>query len=89
MAAEEFRVSMCPRCTRPDYAPDGTLRSLAAQPDAPPTVRKRVVEDFEHSFFPVSAIVPNTEIVHDRVSLELFRGCIRGCRFVSCQAGYI
>ncbi len=38
------------------------------------------------SYFPVKTIIPSTEIVHDRVMLELFRGCIRGCRF--CQAGY-
>ena len=40
----------------------------------------------EHSYYPVKTIVPSTEIVHDRVVLEVFRGCIRGCRF--CQAGY-
>lgn len=39
------------------------------------------------SYFPVKTIIPSTEIVHDRVMLELFRGCIRGCRF--CQAGYV
>ena len=55
-------------------------------PDAAETVTKRIVEDFEHSYFPVNPIVPSTEIVHDRVTLELFRGCIRGCRF--CQAGF-
>ena len=50
-------------------------------------VTKRIVTDFEHSPFPTNQIVPSTEIVHDRVNLELFRGCIRGCRF--CQAGQI
>ena len=47
---------------------------------------KRIVQDMDQAFFPVKTIVPSTEIVHDRVMLELFRGCIRGCRF--CQAGY-
>ena len=47
---------------------------------------KRIVQDFDKSYFPVKTIVPSTEIVHDRVMLEVFRGCIRGCRF--CQAGY-
>ena len=54
---------------------------------APELVRKRVVEDMNKSYFPVKTIIPSTEIVHDRVMLELFRGCIRGCRF--CQAGYV
>ncbi len=54
---------------------------------APEQVRKRVVEDMDKSYFPVKTIIPSTEIVHDRVMLELFRGCIRGCRF--CQAGYV
>jgi radical SAM family uncharacterized protein/radical SAM-linked protein len=71
----------------PEYAPDGTLAAMRAADGAPAVVTKRIVEDFENSCFPVDAIVPNTEIVHDRVGLELFRGCIRGCRF--CQAGHI
>ncbi|MBR6561968.1 MAG: TIGR03960 family B12-binding radical SAM protein, partial [Oscillospiraceae bacterium] len=54
---------------------------------APETVTKRIISDFDSSYFPVEPIVPSTEIVHDRVTLELFRGCIRGCRF--CQAGYV
>jgi radical SAM family uncharacterized protein len=49
-------------------------------------VVKRIVQDFDNSYYPVKAVVPSTEIVHDRVELELFRGCIRACRF--CQAGY-
>ena len=50
-------------------------------------VKKRVVADFDKVDFPVRGLVPNIEIVHDRITLELFRGCIRGCRF--CQAGYL
>ena len=68
------------------YHEDGTVAAITPKNDAPAVVTKRIVEDFEHSYFPVKTIVPSTEIVHDRVTLEVFRGCIRGCRF--CQAGY-
>ena len=50
-------------------------------------VTKRIVRDMDKAFFPTKTIVPSTEIVQDRVMLELFRGCIRGCRF--CQAGFL
>ena len=68
------------------------LRSAAAIPGiyvpsfSQARVQKRLVADLDKSYYPAEGIVPSTEIVHDRVVLELFRGCIRGCRF--CQAGY-
>ena len=68
------------------YHPDGTVAAVTPEPGAPELVTKRIVQDFDKSYFPVKTIVPSTEIVHDRVMLEVFRGCIRGCRF--CQAGY-
>jgi len=68
------------------YNADGTVAAITPRDGAPAVVTKRVVEDFEHAYFPTHTIVPSTEIVHDRVVLELFRGCIRGCRF--CQAGF-
>ncbi len=68
------------------YNEDGTLASLTPRDGAPARVRKRIIENLDDSFYPTRPIVPSTEIVHDRISLELFRGCIRGCRF--CQAGY-
>ena len=68
------------------YRPDGTMEAITPRDGAPAVVTKRIVQDFDKSYFPVDTIVPSTEIVHDRVMLELFRGCIRGCRF--CQAGY-
>lgn len=69
------------------YNDDGTVCSVTAKENAPATIVKRIVEDFDNSYFPTAPIVPSTEIVHDRVTIELFRGCIRGCRF--CQAGYV
>ena len=70
-----------------DYEDSGAVAEVAPKPGAPEKVTKRIVTDLEHSPFPTAQIVPSTEIVHDRVNLELFRGCIRGCRF--CQAGQI
>ena len=68
------------------YHADGTLASVTPKNGAPAVVTKRIIEDLDNAYFPVKTIVPSTEIVHDRANLEVFRGCIRGCRF--CQAGF-
>ncbi|MBS5576248.1 MAG: TIGR03960 family B12-binding radical SAM protein [Firmicutes bacterium] len=68
------------------YNPDGTLAAIRPKNGAPARVRKRIIQDMDKSYFPTKTIVPSTEIVHDRTNLEIFRGCIRGCRF--CQAGF-
>lgn len=76
-----------PSLYEPVYNNDGTLKEMRALEGAPEFVTRRIVTDFDNSYFPTKPIVPSTEIVHDRVTLELFRGCTRGCRF--CQAGFI
>ncbi|SCJ17155.1 radical SAM family uncharacterized protein [uncultured Flavonifractor sp.] len=68
------------------YNGDGTVAAITPRDGAPEVVTKRIVQDFNKSYFPVKTIVPSTEITQDKVTLEVFRGCIRGCRF--CQAGY-
>ena len=68
------------------YNEDGTLREIIAREGQPEIHTKRIVEDLDKAYYPTRMIVPSTEIVHDRTNIELFRGCIRGCRF--CQAGY-
>ncbi len=70
------------------YNDDGTVSAIEPLYDfVPKTVRKRVVEDLDNMYYPDKVVVPFVEIIHDRIMLEVFRGCIRGCRF--CQAGQI
>ena len=68
------------------YNEDGTLAEIIAKPGVPTKLTKRIIEDLDKAYWPTKMIVPSTEIVHDRANLEVFRGCIRGCRF--CQAGF-
>ena len=69
------------------YNEDGTLAQILPLVEGVPTkFTKRIVEDLDKAYWPTKMIVPSTEIVHDRANLEVFRGCIRGCRF--CQAGF-
>ena len=75
-----------PSFYRHEYNEDGTLAAIVPQEGAPEVVTKRIIEDLDNAYFPTKMIVPSTEIVHDRANLEVFRGCIRGCRF--CQAGF-
>ena len=69
-----------------EYGDDGRLLRVIPQNGAPEVVTKRIIEDLDTAYYPTKMIVPSTEIVHDRANLEVFRGCIRGCRF--CQAGF-
>ena len=71
-----------------EYNEDGTIKAyVPVYDDIPTKITKRIVEDLDKAIFPDYAIMPYTEVVHDRIMLEVFRGCIRGCRF--CQAGII
>lgn len=70
------------------YNEDGTLKSFTPNcPEAPEKVLKCIVTDLDKAFYPEDIPVPYTEIIHDRIMLEIMRGCTRGCRF--CQAGMI
>ena len=75
-----------PSFYRHEYNEDGTLAAIVPLNGAPEKITKRIVEDLDKAYWPTKMIVPSTEIVHDRANLEVFRGCIRGCRF--CQAGF-
>ena len=68
------------------YKEDGTIASFAPKyDDVPKTITKRIVQDMDKAFFPEKLVMPYIETVHDRIMLEVCRGCYRGCRF--CQAG--
>ena len=70
-----------------NYNDDGTIKSFVPKENAPAVIHKRIMKNMDESYYPDKFVVPMIEIVHDRVVQEMFRGCIRGCRF--CQAGFI
>ena len=70
-----------------EYGEDGLISSVRPLEGAPAKVTKRLMLDMDRSYFPESFVVPYIEIVHSRAVAEVFRGCIRGCRF--CQAGFL
>lgn len=69
------------------YKEDGTIQSFKPNNNAPAVVHKRLIMNMDQAFYPDAFVVPMIEIVHDRAVEEIFRGCIRGCRF--CQAGFL
>ncbi|MFL0195778.1 TIGR03960 family B12-binding radical SAM protein [Clostridium sp. WILCCON 0269] len=92
---EEFLRNVChiegvyvPSLYNVDYNEDGTIKQFKPlYEDVPDKITKRIIKDFDSVIYPDKLIVPYTDIVHDRIILETFRGCTRGCRF--CQAGII
>ena len=77
-----------PSLYRAEYGEDGQVTAVEpVEAGVPAVVKKRIVREMDRAPYPEHPMVPNTEIVHDRVFLELFRGCARGCRF--CQAGFV
>lgn len=69
------------------YHSDGTICQISPKGGAPAKVCKRIVADFDHTFYPENFVVPYVDVIHDRAVVEVLRGCVRGCRF--CQAGFL
>ncbi|MDI6894134.1 MAG: TIGR03960 family B12-binding radical SAM protein [Bacillota bacterium] len=69
------------------YLPDGRVGAVTAREGAPPRVKKRVLSSLDAVAYPVTPPVPYLDVIHDRIMVEVFRGCSRGCRF--CHAGMI
>ncbi|MBR5278014.1 MAG: TIGR03960 family B12-binding radical SAM protein [Clostridia bacterium] len=86
--ASQLKGFYVPSLYTVEYNQDGTIKSFTPnKAGVPATVKKRIISDLDKVRFPRKCAVPFLETVHDRVMLEVFRGCIRGCRF--CQAGMI
>ncbi|WP_250277621.1 TIGR03960 family B12-binding radical SAM protein [[Clostridium] colinum] len=77
-----------PKFYNVEYKEDGEIKEFKPiHKEAPKKIKKVIVDDMDSVFYPDKQLVPLIDVVHDRVNLEVFRGCIRGCRF--CQAGYV
>ncbi len=86
-AAAQIEGVYVPAFYEVTYHEDGRVQAIIPHEGAPATIRKRVILDMDKAYYPESFVVPFVDIVHDRAMSEIFRGCIRGCRF--CQAGFI
>ena len=85
--ASQIQGVYVPSLYKIEYNENGTISEIVPNNNAPSTVKKRIIANLDKSFYPSEFVVPFVEVVHDRAVQEIFRGCIRGCRF--CQAGYI
>ena len=87
LLAKDITGIYVPSLYEDTYNDDGTLKELTPVDNAPKTVKKAIISDMNKVYYPKEFVVPFIDIVHDRAVEEIFRGCIRGCRF--CQAGFI
>ena len=78
-----------PSLYKVEYNGDGTIKSFAPiEGAAPETIEKRIIKDFNSAFYPTKQIVPNIGIIHDRIAIEIMRGCKHACRFCQASATY-
>lgn len=87
LKAKEITGVYVPSFYEDSYNDDGTLKALKPTNGAPEKIKKSIISDLDKVYYPKEFVVPFVNIVHDRAVEEIFRGCIRGCRF--CQAGFI
>lgn len=88
LAAVQIEGCYVPSLFEVTYHENGLINAVTPKySDIPSKIKKRIIKDLDQVFFPTKPLIPFIDIVHDRIVLELFRGCIRGCRF--CQAGMV
>lgn len=85
--AAQIKGVYVPSLYKVEYNSDNTVKTVTAMHNAPQKIEKRLMMNMDDCYYPENFVVPMIEIVHDRAMEEIFRGCIRGCRF--CQAGFL